>query len=74
MKMRIEDFIRQRHGEKKMPQDCEVILNDISVLREMIDDMYSYIYEHCIRNKVVSDLLLSINEQIDVVADDVKGE
>lgn len=72
--MRIEDFIRQRHGEKKIPQNTEVILNDIAVLREMVDDMYSYIYEHCIRNKVVSDLFLSINEQIDVVVDDVKGE
>ena len=72
--MRIEDFIRQRHNEKKMPQDCEVILNDLQVMREMLNDFYSYIYEHCCRTKVISDLYLSLDEQIDEIIKDVKGE
>lgn len=74
MKMRIEDFIRQRHGEKKMPQNTEVILNDLSVLRELVDDFYSFVYDHCTRGKIVSDMYMTIDEQINLLVDDVKGE
>ena len=72
--MKIEDFIRQRHDEKKMPQDVETILNDVQVLRELVNDFYSYVYEHCTRGKVLSDLYLTIDEQIDTIITDVKGE
>lgn len=72
--MKIEAYLRKRHNEKKMPQDCEVILNDLQVMREMLNDFYSYIYEHCCRTKVISDLYLSLDEQIDTIITDVKGE
>lgn len=72
--MRIEDFIRQRHNEKKMPQDIETILNDVQVLRELVNDFYSYVYEHCTRGKVLSDLYLTIDEQINNIVTDVRGE
>lgn len=72
--MRIDEFLRQRHNEKKMPQDIETILNDVQVLRELVNDFYSYVYEHCTRGKVLSDLYLTIDEQIDTIISDVKGE
>lgn len=72
--MKIDEFIRQRHNEKKMPQDIETILNDVQVLRELVNDFYSYVYEHCTRGKVLSDLYLTIDEQIDTIITDVRGE
>lgn len=72
--MKIEDFIRNKHGQKKMPQDIETILNDVQVLRELVNDFYSYVYEHCTRGKVLSDLYLTIDEQIDTIITDIKGE
>lgn len=70
----ISEFLDYKHKQKKMPQDCEVILNDLQVLRELVNDFYSYVYEHCTRGKVLSDLYLTIDEQIDNVIKDVKGE
>lgn len=66
--MRMEDYIRH---EPKQAQSREVILQDLHVLRELVDDYYSYTEPH---SKVESDIFLTIQEQIDVIIDDVKGE
>ena len=72
--MRIDEFLRNKHGEKRMPADVDSLHNDLSVLKEMVDDFYSYVFDHCTRNKVISDLYLTIDEQINEIMKNLKGD